>query len=77
MTVAVAEYTGFEEACNYFNEELFEGKLHPCLITLQRRRCARGYFAPERFENRNTGATSDEIALNPLCLETPDPGTED
>jgi hypothetical protein len=53
-----------QAAYDFFNTELYEAKLPRCLITLQRKRGARGYFAYDRFTNR-TGEFLDEIALNP------------
>lgn len=49
----------------YFNRELFDDQLPNCLISLQRKRGARGYFAARRFAANNDGAVCDEIALNP------------
>ncbi len=49
---------------DYFNQALFEGKLPPCLITLQREQRTYGYFSPKRFGNR-AGQITDEIAINP------------
>lgn len=58
-------YGELDEAYAFFNDRLFGGELHGCLITLHRHAKAYGYFAPKRFE-RNTGkAITDEIALNP------------
>jgi hypothetical protein len=59
------EYTSFEQAYEWFNAQLFENALPPCLITLQRKARSRGYFANDRFEHRAGGNTTDEIALNP------------
>lgn len=59
-------YKVLNSAYEFFNKELFEGKLPNCLITLQRKSKARGYFSPERFENRAEETIySHEIALNP------------
>lgn len=53
-------------AYDFFNKELFEGKLPGCLITIQRKSKARGYFCPERFETRGESKYAlHEIALNP------------
>jgi predicted SprT family Zn-dependent metalloprotease len=57
-------YKELQEAYDYFNQELFSGKLPNCLITMQRRKHALGYFAKKRFEN-TSGDTTDEIAMNP------------
>jgi hypothetical protein len=60
------EYTAYDEAYEYFKVCLFAGQLPSCLITLQRRRHAYGYFSPKRFISRNHGQQRiDEIALNP------------
>ena len=60
------EYTAIDSAYNWFNEQLFGGRLPPCLITLQRKSRSRGYFANDRFGHRlNIGDLTDELALNP------------
>ena len=58
-------YLGLTEAYAFFNERLFANKLPPCLITLQRRRGAYGYFSGQRFTTRDGTQATDEIALNP------------
>lgn len=53
-------------AYNVLNRSLFEGILPPCLLTLQRSYRAYGYFAGDRFANKNKPTEiTDEIALNP------------
>jgi predicted SprT family Zn-dependent metalloprotease len=64
-TLTSDEYSAFEAAYDWFNAELFDRQLPPCLITLQRKVRSRGYFANDRFEHRAEGSTTDEIALNP------------
>jgi len=65
-TLPIYMYIGFELAYVFFNHELFEGLLPPCLITLQRTRGAYGYYSNKRFVNvENSGEITDEIALNP------------
>ena len=60
------EYTGFQDAYDHFNAALFLGKLPQCLITLQRKNKAAGYFWPYKFKGRRKASTyTDEIALNP------------
>ena len=60
------EYTAFDDAYDWFNEQLFQGKLPPCLITLQRKARSYGYFANQRFGHRLKAKTlTDELALNP------------
>lgn len=63
-TTRVAAY--FQQAYDVMNRELFAGQLPDALVTLQRRRNARGYFAAERFADRSQpGVIVDEIAMNP------------
>ena len=58
-------YSELQSAYDYFNKTLFNQKLPPCLITLQRHGRYYGYFSPERFKHRNEDTTTDEIAINP------------
>ncbi len=48
---------------DYFNRELFEGRLPKALITLRPVRGAAGYFAHQRFRTAE-GGRIDEIAMN-------------
>lgn len=57
-------YTELDIAYNYFNEHLFQNRLPPCLITLQREKRTFGYFSKKRFVNKN-GNHIDELAMNP------------
>lgn len=58
-------YGELQEAFGHFNDELFDGELPECLITLQRRRNTYGYFSASRFMEAAGIAQIDEIALNP------------
>jgi len=59
-------YTSLDAAYGHFNDDLFDGRLPPCLITMQRKKGARGYFSGERFASLDSlQEVSDEIALNP------------
>lgn len=59
-------YTSLTEAFDFFNAELFAGELPHCLITMQRKSKAYGYFAGNRFASvSNLNQVTDEIALNP------------
>lgn len=59
-------YNGLQEAYDYFNERLFNNSLPQCLITIHRKKGARGYYWAEVFENRkDKEQVTDEIALNP------------
>jgi predicted SprT family Zn-dependent metalloprotease len=57
-------YGKLSDAYTFFNKELFGGELPECLITLQRKKSAYGYFSGDRFEDA-TEQPIDEIALNP------------
>jgi predicted SprT family Zn-dependent metalloprotease len=59
-------YASLERAYDYFNRKLFSGSLPPCLITMQRKNGAYGYFSGERFGSlSDPKEVTDEIALNP------------
>lgn len=58
-------YGPLRHASGVFNRKLFGGALPPCLITLQRRKRALGYFAGRRFKSADGVHVTDEIALNP------------
>lgn len=58
-------YHELTAAYDHFNAALFAGRLPPCLITLQRKNKALGYFAGGRFGTRDGQEITDEIALNP------------
>ncbi len=61
---------GFQGAYDYFNRKLFEGKLPPVLITLQRKGKSFGYFAPNKFQDRiHEGGKVHELAMNPAFFE--------
>ena len=64
LTPTKETYQQLQAAYDAINSSLFDGALPECLITLQRRRKAYGYFAGERFQ-REDGQAADEIALNP------------
>lgn len=64
-TKPTAEYATFQRAFDHFNAALFGGALPDCLITLQRKRGARGYYWASQFTARAAAQATDEIALNP------------
>jgi hypothetical protein len=63
-------YTALDSAYAYFNDELFDGILPNCLITLQRKSRAYGYFTGGRFITEDGKEVTDEIALNPSHFHT-------
>ena len=58
-------YDELRAAYDFFNARLFDGQLPPCLITMQRKNKAYGYFAGGRFGTKDGQQITDEIALNP------------
>jgi predicted SprT family Zn-dependent metalloprotease len=66
-TITRREYSAFQQAYEFFNDELFPGcKLPDLLVTLQRHAKTRGYFAAERFRGRvEKDTVAHELALNP------------
>ena len=63
--ITLKEYQGFQRAYDFFNKELFSGRLPQVLVTLQRHANTRGYFSPQRFKGRVEKQTVHELALNP------------
>jgi hypothetical protein len=63
--ITLKEYQGFQRAYDFFNRELFSGRLPQVLVTLQRHANTRGYFSPQRFKGRVEKQTVHELALNP------------
>lgn len=68
QTPTAETYAALDRAFNFFNGELFDHRLPACMITLQRKRGARGYFWAEQFKHREDGDRSHEIALNPESM---------
>lgn len=66
MDKPVDTYGFLQQAYDYFNGELFGGKLPNCLITYQRKSRAKGYFCGDRYALLgHADVVTDEIALNP------------
>ena len=63
-------YAELQRAYDFFNHALFENKLPPCLITLQRKSRTYGYFSPNRFQHTQIGTLTDEISMNPDHFKT-------
>lgn len=61
-----ATYDALHAAYDFFNAELFENRLPPCMLVIHRKRNARGYFWAEQYRERGDDSVKlDEIALNP------------
>lgn len=61
-------YDELQRAFDFFNTELFEGRLPQCLITLSRQHDTYGYFSANQFVNLGEEAKGEychEITLNP------------
>lgn len=58
-------YEELQKAYEFFNRELFDGRLPSCVITLQRQHDTYGYFSANQFQTRVGGIQAHEIALNP------------
>ena len=69
MTLTTQEYLKLDAAFEFFNMRLFKSELPNCLITLSRKRNARGYFSGGRFISRLASQKVDEIALNPETFD--------
>ena len=61
-------HTQLQEAYQFFNQHLFNNRLPPCVITVQRDKDnSHGYFSPARFgQQNNNDQFTDEIAINPI-----------
>lgn len=67
--ITTTEYTGIDEAFEFFNRRLFGGALPPLLITYQRKSGACGYYSANRFERRDGSGQVPELALNPAIFK--------
>ncbi len=66
-------YGELQRAYDFFNRELFEGRLPGVLITFTRRESVCGYFAGDRFASSNANRPAnrrkaDELAMNPTLF---------
>ena len=66
--VTPAQYRAFQQAYDFFNEELFRNTLPQVMVTLQRKAKAKGYFSPDRFVGRIDKSAAHELAMNPDCF---------
>ena len=64
-------YSQLGKAYAHFNRTLFAGRLPNCLITLARKKGARGYFWGDVWKEATGEQLTDEIALNPDCSQRP------
>jgi len=69
--VTKRQFNTLEDLFNFYNETLFKSELPPCLVNLSRHRGAHGFFAPERWHERENGEAIHEISLNPDTMTRP------
>lgn len=67
-TPTALSFNALQTAFDFFNKELFDGRLPPCMILLHRKKNAKGYFWAERFGHRDAKDKIHEIALNPSVM---------
>lgn len=67
----IQTYEELQEAYDFLNERLFKGELPQCIITLQREKKTCGYYARDRFVDKDCSPV-DEIALNPQHFDLDD-----
>jgi hypothetical protein len=63
-------HAAFDLAFKILNRHLFEGVLPDCLITLERKKGAFGYFRSRQFGSRDGTRIIDAIALNPAHFKS-------
>ncbi len=61
-------YGELTKAYDHFNKVLFDGKLPACVIVMQRKKGAAGYFWADIWASENE-ERADELALNPDTLK--------
>jgi len=62
-----AQFAAYRAMYDYFNRELFGGKLSPVMLNFSRKAKALGFFAPKRWA-AGSGKSTHEISLNPSYL---------
>ncbi|MEO1143876.1 MAG: hypothetical protein AAFW66_16310, partial [Pseudomonadota bacterium] len=63
LTPTLQASAELQYACNFFNDAFWGGKVPDSILTYTRKKNCLGYFAPDRFQNRD-GSVVSEIALN-------------
>ena len=65
-------YSYLQSAFDFFNKELFDGKLSPVMFTITRKKRVCGYFRNDAWVTEN-GQSCHEIAVNPAYFITASP----
>jgi predicted SprT family Zn-dependent metalloprotease len=69
--ITVTQFKTLDDLFDYYNNELFCGKLNDCMINMSRKKNARGFFSPRNWKN-SAEEKIHEISLNPDCLDRTD-----
>lgn len=72
--IATKQFSHFDKLYDYYNKELFDGKLKDCMLNMNRRRGTHGSFTNNCWRNLNPEEVEGvhEISLNPESLIRPD-----
>lgn len=70
MKPTTEQFAAYQGLFDYFNRELFNGDLPPCMLNFSRRARSRGFFV-NNIWTEGDDATTHEISLNPDCLDRP------
>lgn len=62
------EYSSLEQAYQFFDVRLFDGRLPDCLIVLQRAANAAGYFVKNRYRGRATKCSRSQSSSRLLAI---------
>jgi predicted SprT family Zn-dependent metalloprotease len=71
--ITKAQFNLFDRLFDYYNKELFNGKLNDCMINMSRLKGASGFFIPKRWNGAiEKKLDIHEISLNPEYLDRMD-----
>ncbi len=65
------QFTTLNDLFDYYNESLFDGELHSCLVNMSRHKGVHGFFAPNRWKEKEDSKIH-EISLNPDTMNRDD-----
>ena len=65
VAITMAEFGGLQEAFDFLNAKLFDGKLPDAMFNYTRKPHMLGHFAEDRYSGRVAQFKKPEIALNP------------
>jgi len=70
--ITKVQFEMLDDLYQYYNKELFEGKLPDCMIITSRRKGAHGTFTFQMWKNRKDEKNVHEISINPDGLDRKD-----